>query len=152
MGKQHYTKMMRWGKRIFISALKAVNTPSDHHMLHIPGDNDARVPAPLVGFLHQSLSGLASSIYTESRMANVLSALEGAGYMVVASDNGPNATTAGGTQDKYGNQAGLDDYASMALRCSRQILETHLWTPLLRQWAPRTEAYHRHIAWSLRLG
>jgi len=82
-------------------------------MLHIPGDNDARVPAPLVGFLHQSLSGLASSIYTESRMANVLSALEGAGYMVVASDNGPNATTAGGTQDKYGNQAGLDDYASM---------------------------------------
>jgi hypothetical protein len=83
------------------------------HMVHIPGDNDARMPTPVCLYLHQSLSGLASNIYTESRWANVLSALEGAGYIVAASDNGPDYTTGGGTQDSYGNQAGLDDEAAL---------------------------------------
>lgn len=84
------------------------------HMVHIPGDNDPRIPAPVCMFLHQSLSGLASNIYTEARMGNVLSALESAGYIVCSSDNGPSATSPGGTQDRFGNQIGLDDYAALA--------------------------------------
>jgi len=65
MGKQHYTKMMRWGKRIFISALKAVNTPSDHHMLkgtitlyrepqgHLTAPPASHVPTPKPSTLPQ---------------------------------------------------------------------------------------------------
>lgn len=33
MGRQHYTKIIRWGKHIAISNVKDVNTPSDHDML-----------------------------------------------------------------------------------------------------------------------
>jgi hypothetical protein len=33
MGRQHYTKMMRWGKHIYIAPMKDVNTPSDHDLL-----------------------------------------------------------------------------------------------------------------------
>lgn len=83
------------------------------HMIHIPGDNDPRIPAPVCVFLHESMTGLASGIYTQSRMTNVLSALETAGYIVAASDNGPDATAVGGTQDSYSNQAGLDDEAAL---------------------------------------
>lgn len=33
MGRQHYTKILRWGQHIFVSSVKGVNTPSDHDML-----------------------------------------------------------------------------------------------------------------------
>jgi hypothetical protein len=81
------------------------------HMLWIPGNNDPRVPNPLVAFLHQADSGVAVSPLTETRMANVMAALASAGYILVSSDNGP-GITGGGTQDKFSNQASLDDYAA----------------------------------------
>lgn len=33
MGRQHYDQILRWGQHIFVHGVKAVNTPSDHHML-----------------------------------------------------------------------------------------------------------------------
>jgi hypothetical protein len=85
------------------------------HYVSIPGDNDPRVPAPVVLFCHQSLSATAPpgmAPWMESRWANVLAALTAAGYIVATSDNGP-ALTAGGSQDRYGNQSGQDDYLAL---------------------------------------
>lgn len=94
--------------------LRADPTTGIGHVISIPGNLDARVPAPMVLFLHQAATGTAFTPWTESRMANVLSAFNGGGYILLSSDNGP-ATTGGGTQDKYGGRAGLDDYAAAVL-------------------------------------
>ena len=83
------------------------------HIVSIPGQLDSRAPAPFVLFAHQADTGVASSPWTESRMTNVMSALESAGYIFAASDNGPDIT-GGGTQDKFGNQSAQDDYAALA--------------------------------------
>lgn len=93
--------------------------------LSVPGNYDPRVPSPLVTFCHQSFasSGAGGSApWSEARWANVLAALNAAGYIVVSSDNGP-ALTSGGTQDKYGNQACLDDYYAL-IKWTRQRFNT----------------------------
>src|SRR6478609_4212686 len=85
------------------------------HYISIPGDNEPQIPTPMVVFCHQSLAASGAggvAPWAETRWANVLQALNAAGYIVASSDNGPGVTS-GGAQDKYGNQAGIDDYVSL---------------------------------------
>lgn len=82
------------------------------HVISIPGDDDASAPSPIMLFMHQASTGVAITPWSETRMANVTNAMEGAGYIIVSSDNGP-GITGGGTQDKFANQAGQDDYAAL---------------------------------------
>lgn len=92
------------------------------HIVTVPGTTDHRVPSPMVLFLHQATTGVASVPWTEARMANVLSALDTAGYILIASDNGPGIVGAG-TQDKFGNAAGQADYVA-AVSWARQHFNT----------------------------
>lgn len=84
------------------------------HLLHVPGDWDPRVPLKTIEHLHWSVTGTGATPFTDARYTNVLAALLAAGYSSLMSDNGP-ATTAGGTQDKFGNQQGIDDYNAAVL-------------------------------------
>lgn len=100
-----------FGAGMPLVVMRADTSTGVGHMISVPGNVDPRIPVPLVLFAHQAGSGTSTTPWSDTRMANVISALDGAGYAVAASDNGP-ATTQGGTQDKYGNQAGMDDYAA----------------------------------------
>ena len=82
------------------------------HIVCIPVTADRRIPLPVTLFCHQGQSGVAASPWSDPRMAGITAALEAGGYILAASDNGP-GITAGGTQDKWGNQAGLDDYKAV---------------------------------------
>lgn len=91
--------------------LFADKTSGFGRVMSVPGDLDARVAAPIVFHAHQSLTGVAFSPWTESRWANVLTAFESNGYVLVTSDGGP-GYSGGGQQDKFGNQTAIDDAAS----------------------------------------
>lgn len=80
------------------------------HVAAIPGNYDPRVPLPVVLFLHES-GGHAMKPWSQVAWANVLQALMAGGYGLLASDNGT-SVTGGGNDDKWGNQAGQDDYAA----------------------------------------
>jgi alpha/beta superfamily hydrolase len=82
------------------------------HIICVPGSMDRRIPAPIVLFCHQGQSGVAASPWSDTRMAGVTAAIETGGYILVSSDNGP-GIAGGTTQDKWGNQAGLDDYKAV---------------------------------------
>ncbi len=82
------------------------------HVGMIPGTYDPRVPSPVVEVLHWALTATAATLYSDARWQGITAALLGAGYIIVTSDNGP-ATTPGGSQDNYGNQTGMDDYAAL---------------------------------------
>jgi len=91
-------------------------------LIALPGDMDPTVQSPLVMYAHQSLTGEAFNLFDDTRWANVLSALHTAGYVICASDNGP-STAPGGTQDRYGNLDGLNDYATL-ISWARQLVST----------------------------
>lgn len=101
-----------WGVDKPLSFYRADPSTGFGHIISIPGDSDSTNPSPVMLFLHQASTGVAVSPWSETRMTNVTAAMESAGFIIAASDNGP-ATTGGGTQDKFANQAGQNDYAAL---------------------------------------
>lgn len=102
-----------WGANKPLSFYRADPTTGFGHIISVPGNDDAATPSPVMMFLHQASTGVAVAPWSETRMANVTAAMEGAGYIIIASDNGP-GVFGGGTQDKFGNQVGQDDYVALA--------------------------------------
>lgn len=92
------------------------------HVVALPGDLDARVPAPTVLFMHQADTGTAFTPWTDSRMAGIIDSLSSGGYILISSDNGP-ATAAAGTEDKMGNSTGRADYVAL-VEWTRQHFNT----------------------------
>lgn len=72
----------------------------------LPASYDARVPAPVVLWCHQSVTGAAWDPWEETRVQPVTQALLSAGY-IVAGCNNP------AIGDGYGNDASLDTYAEL---------------------------------------
>lgn len=93
------------------------------HIVQLPSTYDARVPSPLVIYMHgASEHGLTP--WLSAKGLSVINALEAAGYIVASSDNGTSTAGGGaGFDDKFGNQAGCDDYAALA-KYARRILNT----------------------------
>jgi hypothetical protein len=84
-------------------------TTNIRHMIRIPVNYDPNVGAPIAQYCHQATSGDISDIYADTRTGPMADILLANGYIVMSSDNGTNEGESP-NNDRFGSQAGLNDY------------------------------------------
>jgi hypothetical protein len=103
------------------------------HLLQLPASYDPRVPAPVILFLHGATEHGMTPWTNATKHIPMRAAWDGAGYIIASTDNGTNingtpATDA--TDNKYGNQAGIDDDVAVVT-----YIRQHAATGALFPWA-----------------
>ena len=76
----------------------------DPWRIQVPKTYDARKPAPVVLWMHQSLTGTVDTLYSESRSQAIADTLGDAGFILASANDGG---------DRWGNQASLDNYRAL---------------------------------------